>query len=53
LGLGPIEQIEHAPHHRLPAVRFLDWAHLGASNPKHSAHLDLPQFTSQSAAPAG
>ena len=45
LRLGPIEQIEHTPHHRLAAVRLVDWTHLGAPNPKHSAHLDLPQFT--------
>src|SRR5262249_14413786 len=46
--LGTIEQVEHTPHHRLPAVSLLNWAHLGAANAQHSTHLDLPQFTPRS-----
>ena len=50
--LGLLEQIEHSPHNRLPAVGLVDGAHLGAANPKHSAHIVL-LLTQRSAAPAG
>jgi hypothetical protein len=53
LGFGLIEQIEHPPHDRLPAVRLVGRAHLGAANPKHSAHEVLLLLTRRPAAPAG
>src|SRR5262249_32337799 len=53
LGFGLIEQIEHAPHDRLPAVRLVGRAHLAAANPKHSAHKVLLLLTRRSGAPAG
>src|SRR5262245_34374003 len=53
LGFGPIEQIAHAAHDRLPAVRLADRAHLGAANPKHSAPGALLRLTRRPAAPAG
>jgi hypothetical protein len=52
LSLGLVEQVEHSPHNGLPAVGLVDGAHLGAANPKHSAHVVL-LLTQRFAAPAG
>src|SRR5262245_10620546 len=52
LSLGLLEQIDHSPHNRLPAVSLVDGAHLGGTNPKYSAHVVLLR-TQRSAAPAG